>query len=337
MSSQKNSRSDLLAMASAYQASCLLGAAAELDLFLPLIRADKPLSAVELALILETDERGTRVLLDALVSLGVLLKTQETYRVAAEYNDHLDPNHPDTVIPMLQHMLSCQRRWTQLDWTVKSGLPAPTIGSMRGPVAENRSFILAMNSVGKPIARTLVQKMKEAGLLRFKHVLDLGGASGTYTLALLCEMPEARATIFDLPIAIDEARKRLLRETEHADRITLAGGDFYRDEFPAGVDCVWISAIIHQHDREASRAMYRKARQALANGGQILIRDVFAMPERTSPTAAAMFAVNMLTATKSGMVYTVEEVLEDLQAAGFRDARLAIPAEDMSAVIEAVK
>ena len=41
----------------------------------------------------------------------------------------------------------------------------------------------------------------------------------------------------------------------------------------------------------------------------------------------------MLVNTENGMVYTFEEVKEDLEAAGFTEVALAVPAETMSAIV----
>ena len=45
----------------------------------------------------------------------------------------------------------------------------------------------------------------------------------------------------------------------------------------------------------------------------------------------------MLVGTENGMVYTFDEIRADLEAAGFANIRLAVPAETMSAVVVAEK
>ena len=47
--------------------------------------------------------------------------------------------------------------------------------------------------------------------------------------------------------------------------------------------------------------------------------------------------MNMLANTDSGDTYTLEEISADLRAAGFVEPRLAVPADDMQAVVEARK
>ena len=94
-----------------------------------------------------------------------------------------------------------------------------------------------MHSVSQMFADDLVAQL---GPLRFRHLLDVGGASGTWTLAFLRAVPGAKATIFDLPDAIDQARERV-KNSEFSPRITLVSGDFYSDDLPKDADFAWVS------------------------------------------------------------------------------------------------
>jgi hypothetical protein len=151
---------------------------------------------------------------------------------------------------------------------------------------------------------------------------------------LLRAAPGAKATIFDLPDAIQQARERV-EKSEFASRITLVGGDFYSDELPKGADFGWVSAIAHQHSRRHNRELFAKVFDALAPKGRIAVRDFVMEPSRTSPREGAMFAVNMLVNTESGGTFTFDEFAEDLRAAGFAEPRLAVGGETMNSVIVA--
>ena len=190
-----------------------------------------------------------------------------------------------------------------------------------------------MHSYSGPLADDLVARL---GPPKFEHLLDVGGASGTWTLAFLRAVPGARATVFDLPDAIVQARERIAG-TEFADRIELVGGDFYTDDLPRGADFAWVSAIVHQHGREHNRRLFAKVHAALEPGARIAVRDVVMEPCRTRPPMGALFAINMLVNTESGGTFTFDELAEDLRTAGFRDPELTIPSVEMSAVVSATK
>ena len=330
-----NSIKTLEGYSHSYQSICILGAAAELDLFTPLIRS--PLKATELAGQRETDLRATIMLLDALVALDVLQKTDDKnpiYSVRDEFHELLDIDHPKTYIPMLRHRMTCIRQWVELARVLKTGEPQQRVPSILGATEDYRSFVLAMNSVGINMVAGVVDSLEQAGCLKFQHLLDVGGASGTYTLEMLKHLPHAQATIFDLPPAIEEARRRFAG-TGFESRIRLIAGDFYADELPTGCDFAWVSAIIHQFDREHAQSLYTKIHHVLESGGMIAVRDFVMQPNRTEPFDGAMFAINMLTATQCGMCYTYDEIREDLEMSGFTDVRYAVPADTMGAIVTA--
>jgi hypothetical protein len=319
----------LLSMMRGFQVPCVLAAGADLDVFNLLYAA--PLSAADVADRLRCDRRAMTVLLDALSSLGVLVKSEEHYALAPGAAPLVVDDSPRSVAPMLRHQATCLRRWARLPWVVQSGRPADAGSSVRGPDADQQSFIGAMHVVSGSVAEPLIREINPGG---FHCVLDLGGGSGTWTLAWLQTDPAVRAILFDLPEVIPLARERLT-QCGVAERVDLVAGDFYVDPLPRGVDLVWMSAIIHQNSPDENRALYRRAAEALESGGRLLIRDIVMEPSRTAPPAGALFAVNMLVATAGGGTYTLAEIRDGLHSAGFEDVQLIRRDEGMHAVVSA--
>jgi hypothetical protein len=331
MTKQHPDRAALLDMAESFMAACVLGAAAELDLFTLL--ANEPATADEVTRWIDGDRRCTGILLDAAVSLDLLDKEDGIYSVPQSLVPYLTEGVEETVLPMIRHRMNVLRGWVQLPWMAKAGVPFPRQLSIRGILADREAFVAAMHSVSGPIADDVITGW---GPPNFTHMLDVGGASGTWTMALLRAMPEARATLFDLPDAIEQAGERI-GASEFADRVTLVVGDFYRDDLPTGVDLALVSAIVHQHSRQHNRELFRKVHSALETGGMIVIRDVVMSPDHTSPQFGALFAVNMIVNTDTGTTFSFEELAEDLRAAGFVNPELAVQAEDMNSIVTAVK
>ncbi|MCL2744128.1 MAG: methyltransferase domain-containing protein [Planctomycetaceae bacterium] len=323
-----------------YEEVCVLTGAAEVDLFTPLTR--QPLTANELTAQCQTDLRATITVLNALTALGYLNRIDcgtddPRYEVAEGFKELLDINsHKNSFIPMLRHRMNCLRNWSQLSTTLKTGKPAERIASMLGAEEDFRSFVLAMNSIGISFVEQLADEMQKAGLLNFKCMLDVGGASGTYTLTFLKRNPKAQAILFDRPAAVQEAEKRFAR-SEFSGKVRFISGDFETDTLPGGADFAWVSAIIHQFDNAKSQALYKNVYQALESGGTIAVRDFVMDSTHTKPAAGTLFAINMLIGTAAGKCYDFDEIRCDLEAAGFRDVRFAIPAGTMSAVVTAKK
>ena len=323
----------------AFQEASVLYAMAELDLATHILERSNNISSHDLAEALKLDRRGLTTLLDALAGLGYFNKSDDAlYSVAEPYLELLDSRHPATFIPMFRHQANCQRTWSQLARIVTDGKQAERHASILGAEEDHVSFILAMNSIGRVFVGPMIADLQKHGVLDFPQenirFIDIGGASGTYTWAFLEALPQAEGTIFDLPVAIREARRRFAG-TPLESRVSFAEGDFYLDELPNGFDFAWISAIIHQHGRAESRALYEKAHRSLKPGGRIAVRDFVMDANRTTPAQGALFGVNMLVNTKNGMVYTFDEIQADLEAAGFVNIQFAVPTDTMSAVVVA--
>lgn len=321
----------IMEITSGYQGACVLFAAAELDIFSILDGA--PATSQAVAAKLGADERATVILLDALAAMELLTKEDGKYSAGAEVAELLTERETTNVLPMVRHQANCIRWWVQLPWVVKSGKPVDRQPSLRGAGADQAAFIGAMHNFSEPVA---AQVIGELCPLNFRHLLDIGGASGTWTIAFLRAVGEARATLFDLPEVIPMARQRI-EEAGLAERVTFTEGDFYTDDLPEGADFAWLGAIVHQNSREQNLQLFAKIYAALEVGGIIVLRDVVMDASRTKPEAGAMFAINMLVATEGGGTYTFEEFRSDLADTGFGDVTLLQQDEFMNSLVRATK
>jgi SAM-dependent methyltransferase len=233
---------------------------------------------------------------------------------------------------MVNHSLSLWARWSDLTRIVREGSEERPAAVFEDP-GELEAFIFAMHVVGRKAADAIVEQ-SDAGAST--NLLDVGGATGTYAEAFLRKHPAMRATVFDRAPVIEMARRRLA-ESDVFSRITLAAGDFYADELPGGHDLALLSAIIHQNSPEQNVDLYRKIHRALVPGGRLLIRDHVMSEDRLKPRGGAMFAVNMLAATSGGNCYTLAEIQQTLEEAGFSRVRLLRQGEMMDALVEAFK
>ena len=322
---------EILGMARAFQPGCVVTAAAELDVFTAL--RNGPMTAAALAAERGADPRATTILLDALTSLELLTKQDDNYSVAADVAELLSETSPKNVLPMVRHIGTSLRRCAQLAKVVRLGRPAERIPGILGEAGETAAFIGAMDNISRPIAAEVIGRLQP---LNFTHLLDVGGASGTWTIAFLKVAPHTKATIFDLPDVIPMAAKHIA-EAGLTHRVELVAGDFYQDNLPAGADLAWLGAIAHQNSREQNRSLFAKVHDALRKNGTIIIRDVVMEPSHTAPAAGALFAVIMLVATPAGGTYSLDEYTEDLNYAGFTDVTLVHRDEAMNSLIRARK
>jgi len=321
----------LLEMVRGFQAACVVTAAADLDVFTALGERSAPAAVV--AERIGADPRATAVLLDALAALGLLDKRGDSYVVPSDVGALLIESAPTNVLGGVRHQANCLRRWAQLARVVQTGRPAERTPSIRGAQADCESFIGAMNNFTESVAPHVIGRLMP---LRFERLLDIGGASGTWTIAFLLAVPDATAVLFDLPEVAPLARDRLTR-AGLLDRVTLVAGDYNVDPLPGGADFAWLSAIAHQNSRPENRALYAKIHAALAPRGTLVIRDIVMDDSRTQPPAGALFAVNMLVGTEGGGTFTLDEFREDLESAGFADVERLYRDAGMNSLVRARK
>jgi len=322
---------EILRLAQNFMESRMLLSAAELNLFTILNPA--PLSAQEVASRIGADPRALTVLLDALSAMGLLVKQSGTYQCVNAASTFLSEDAPNSVLPMILHTVHLWQRWSCLTDVIR-GTPVSkdAAKSSRSP-EDLRAFIGAMDVIATPRAHEIVAAVNPGSS---KTLLDVGGASGTYTIAFLKAVPEMKATLFDKPEVVEMARERLSK-AGMLNRVNLVSGDFYQDEFPHGHDLVFVSAIIHQNSLEQNLDLFNKVFRSLNRKGRIIIRDHVMEPDRIHPKDGAIFAVNMLIGTLDGTTYTYEEIKTGLSQAGFTGIHLLKRGEHMDALIEAFK
>ena len=317
-------------LARGFMASRILLSGAELDLFTLL--AQEPLTAEDIAAKTKTGLRGIVILLDALSALGFLGKKDGRYQAVPSVASLLSATASDSILPMVLHMATVWQNWSQITDIVR-GKTRPGLKT-KGALAEGnrKAFIGAMHVVASKAAPEVVAAINPG---EARRLLDVGGGSGTYTLAMLSAKPEMTGTLFDLPPVIELARDRV-QSADMLNRVELVAGDFYKDELPPGHDLALLSAIIHQGSYEQNEELYGKVYRALDAGGRIVIRDHVMSADRTQPLQGALFAVNMLAGTEGGRTYTFDEIKEGLTAVGFGRINL-IQTKGMFSLVEGFK
>ena len=325
-------RDDILAMAAAFQNSRILLSAAELDLFTKL--KDGPRTMEDIAAAEGWDLRGLRILMDALASMGLLVKLPEG-GYAAEDNTLklLAKGGEESVLPMIRHRVRLWETWSNITEIVRTGENPRFRDEPKYSQEETEAFIGAMHVIGSHMAARIVADLD---LSQRSRLLDIGGGSGVYTIAFLKKASRLKATLFDLPEVV-ELSQRWITEAGLSDRVEFVSGDYNEDEFPGGHDLALLSAIIHINSREQNRSLFARINQALVPGGVLLIRDHIMDETRTKPEEGAIFAVNMLAATRGGDTYTLGEVKDDLEGAGFSNVKLIRDGVEMDQLVSGTK
>jgi len=264
-----------------------------------------------------TDQRATEALLNALVAIELLKKEGEVYKNSDLTADFLVSGAKHDSITATLHPAKLWHRWSTLTDAVKAGTAVTADRGSRDE-AQTQAFIAAMHKTAGFRGKMTVQQLDLEGV---KHVLDLGGGSGAYTIAFLQQNPEMKATLFDVP-AVIPLSEAYIAEVDLSARVTFLQGDMVNDPLGEGYDLVWLSAICHMWGPDQNRELFSRIYDSLSPGGRIIVQDFVLEDHKTAPRFGAVFALNMLVNTQAGSSYSQSEYREWMTVAGFQDIAL---------------
>ncbi len=152
-----------------------------------------------------------------------------------------------------------------------------------------------------------------------QRLLDLGGGDGTFLRAVAARYPDLRMTLFDLPAVATRAEQKFSQAGLQSSA-TCIGGDFLRGTLPGGHDVITLVRIIHDHDDEPVRQLFRNVRRAIAPGGRLLIAEPMSEPGRAETVGDAYFGFYLM-AMGSGRPRTPQTIMAMLRDEGFAMSR----------------
>jgi SAM-dependent methyltransferase len=308
--------SELLQLSGSYWSACALHAGVKLDVFTSL--AEAPMTLPELARIINTDQRGMGMLLNALTALELLEKKGECFSATVFSGEYLSRKSPAYMGHIIMHHHYIMEGWCKLDEAVQSGVPVRTRSSHGTDGAQRESFLMGMFNLASMLAPRLAMEIDLSGRHR---LLDLAGGPGTYAIHFCKKNPALTAVIYDLPTTRPFAEQTVERFAL-SDRIVFTEGDIIDDPIGSGFDVVWISHLLHSEGPEACSAIVAKAAAALNVGGLLLIQEFILDDSRAAPLHPALFSLNMLIGTPSGQAYSQMELRAMMSRAGLLDVRL---------------
>jgi (2Fe-2S) ferredoxin/SAM-dependent methyltransferase len=271
-------------------------------------------TAAQVAAIINANARATATLLNALVSLGLLSKSSDEYQNTAETARYFVQGSKDNHRNGLLHIANIWHRWSTLTDAVRRGT--------RVPADDDRSestldFITAMQRNAKARAAQVVSALATDGIHR---ILDLGGGSGAYSIAFAKASPDVKCEILDLPQVVPLTADYVAKAGVSG-QVTVRAGDMLHSDFGSGYDVVMLNAICHMFSEDQNLDLFRRARQALAPNGRLVMQDFILNPEKTGPQHAALFSLNMLVSTDAGATYSEPEYTRWMKEAGFDGVR----------------
>ena len=297
---------EIVDLASAYYGSAVLFAALDNEVF---ARVEKGELAAEAAL-----PRGLRLLLDACVAEGLLVKTDGVYANTAAGRAALVPGGPADLTKAIRYNRDVYPAWGRLAEFAKTGRPVerPEI-HLGEDAARTKAFAASMFGRAMGIGRGIVPML---GKLEGR-LLDLAGGPGAYAILMCQANPSLECVTVDLKAIAAEA-KGYVERFGLGNRIDCRAGDYHRDEYePAAYDAVTIFGALHQESPAQIVDILKRANRALRPGGKLIVLDMMTDATHTAPKFSALFAVNMALTTENGWVFSDEELKGWMREAGF--------------------
>jgi len=297
-----------------FMASRALFAALDLDVFGRL--ADGPRDLAGLARATGVAPERLVALLSACVGLGLLGKDGDRYvnapaaaaylvRTAPAYfGDYFRFQIARQIYPTLQH-LEAALGGERVDFYAKIQDPE-----------EARHFSVAQHSGSLGPAHVVAGLVDLAGC---HTLLDVGGGSGAFSIALCRRHPGLRATIVDFP-SVASTAEEMIGKAGLADRIRFLGGDALATEWPAGQDAVLMSYLLSAVAASRAGELLRRARRAASPGARLLLHDFMLDDDRNGPATAALWLLNAVTIDPDVASLTPAWLTGQVAAAGFADA-----------------
>lgn len=296
-------------IAGGYRGAQVLFAGCQLGVFARI--GDDTRTAEELSASLDADLRGVRILLDALVGLGLLERSQLGYTNSAAVRNALVPGAPLDRTAHVLHAASQCRRWQGLVEAVRSGRPVP-LDNPAPPPAAKEAFAQAMAVSARRSAELTANAIDLTGVRR---MLDVGGGPGVFAAAFARRQPGLEVTVLDDPdtlrVTVQTARSMGLQN-----RIHSLPGDAFHADLGGPWDLILLSNVVHIYSASQNRDLVGRLGRTLNPGGRLVLKDFFVSEERTEPAWSLLFAVNMLVSTDHGDCYRLSEALEWLDTAG---------------------
>jgi predicted O-methyltransferase YrrM len=268
-------------------------------------------------------QRPADVMLTLFKAYGFIKEKNKKYYLSETSGDFLTGNSNYDLSPYINSLKNrpiCQ----QMKKAMQTGKPANWAADKKGKdwatsMSEDsfaESFSAGMNSRGAYLADGVVRAIDLTGNQR---LLDIGGASGIYSITFLSSFPDLAATVFEKP-PVDKVAQYSINKFGLNKRINVVAGDMFHDSLPKGNDVHFLSHVLHDWDVNEVRVILKNSFDNLNPGGTIIIHDAHVNKSKTGPVSVAEYSV-LLMFLSEGKCYSVTEMKNMLEEAGFNNVQ----------------
>ena len=270
-----------------------------------------------------TSVRGLTALLDALVALELATKEPRNgrYGLTPESSSFLVTTKPSFQGGIFKHISRhLVPAWLKLGEIVRTGRPMRHVNDGESGAEFFEQFVEDIFPMSYGATKVLAGHLKLDAATNPVRVLDIASGSGVWGIGLAQanKMVEVTAVDWERVLGVTH---RVAAKYGVAEQFKYIAGDICRVDLGRGYTIATLGHILHSEGAEHSKLLIKRVFDALAPGGTIAIAEFVANDDRTGPTNAMLFAVNMLVNTDEGNTFTFKEMSAWLRDAGFEEIR----------------
>ncbi|MFA6238466.1 MAG: methyltransferase [Bacteriovorax sp.] len=252
----------------------------------------------------------TKVLLDSLSTMGLVVKKGESYSIS---------NVMHLLKGNYQNLSS--EYWAHLPTLLKSGTPFKKMDAVENSEKEYQVQVKSLEWMMGPCAELTAQMVSELYPEKETknasiNVLDVGAGSGVWGFNFLYANPNATCTLADWPAVLKVARDTSERN-KISSRVSYIEGNFHQTNFgEPRFDYATLGNVTHIQTPDENKNIFKKIYNALLPGGRLIILDAYGKVEEGA-MARALYQMGLTIRTVQGKVYQPEELEPWLKEAGF--------------------
>ncbi len=150
-------------------------------------------------------------------------------------------------------------------------------------------------------------------------LLDVGGGSGCYAIAIANANTDMQATIMELK-PVCAVAEDYIAKAGVSDRVDTKAVDMFREAWPEGYDAHFFANVFHDWSFETCAELAKKSYASLAPGGRICLQEMLLDEGEDNPAAPVAFSFLMTWGTKVQQ-FTLDELMGILEIAVFKNIR----------------
>ncbi len=269
-----------------------------------------PRNITEIASSAGLSQEPARLLLDVLVSLGVVDLSDGKYALGAVARFILG-NYRDLG----------EKYWDYLEPFLKTGQPMMAMNAPGQSEKAYQSQAASLEWMMSPSAEAAAHSLGIGTIRKNLEIIDVGAGSAVWSLSLAMHDPGSYVTALDWP-AVLEVAKAGAEKRGLSKRFQTIAGNYHEVELPtAAFDMAVVANVIHLETPDGCTSLFRKVHKALKENGEMVIIDVFPGQEK-GDLARSLYALGLALRTQQGRIYPPEEVKQILSATGFKTGEM---------------